>query len=92
MHGAAVPSICPRNDCPRNNGPLLMAVRKSEEYEGFYWRVYDTHFQNNVEAKSWSKMDHDLYGRVFTGRVNCTKIPVEHVTACGIPGPGHGVN
>ena len=57
---------------------LLTVVRTSEEYEGLYWRVYDTHFRINAEAtnnKSWSKVDHDLYSRVFTGRAKRRRNP-----------------
>ncbi len=49
----------------------LAIVRASEQYDGLYWRAYDTHFRVNAAAsgnRQWSRLDTDLYTRFFTGR------------------------
>lgn len=49
----------------------LAIIRASEQYDGLYWRAYDTHFRVNAAAtgnRKWSRLDTDLYTRFFTGR------------------------
>ena len=50
---------------------LLVIVNASEQYDGMYWRTYDTHFRVNAAAtgnRQWARLDIDLYTRFFTGR------------------------
>ena len=49
----------------------LLIVNASEQYDGMYWRAYDTHYRVNAAAagnRHWSRLDIDLYTRFFTGR------------------------
>lgn len=49
----------------------LVIVNASEQYDGIYWRCYDTHYRVNAAAtgnRQWSHLDIDLYTRFFTGR------------------------
>ena len=48
-----------------------VSVNASEQYDGIYWRCYDTHYRVNTAAtgnRQWSDLDIDLYTQVFTGR------------------------
>ena len=50
---------------------LLVIVNASEQYDGLYWRSYDTHYRVNAAAtgnRRWSQLDINLYTRFFTGR------------------------
>ena len=50
---------------------LLLIVNASDQYDGLYWRAYDTHYRVNAAAtgnRHWSRLDIDLYTRFFTGR------------------------
>jgi hypothetical protein len=50
---------------------LQLIVKASQQYDGLYWRSYDTHFRVNAAAtgnRDWARMDTDLYTRFFTGR------------------------
>ena len=58
---------------------LQLVVKTSHQYDGKYWRSYDTHFRVTAAAtgnRDWSRMDTDLYTRFFTGHaktvVACT--------------------
>ena len=49
----------------------LVIIKASQQYDGFYWRVYDTHYRVNAAAtgnRNWAQLDTDLYTRFFTGR------------------------
>ena len=49
----------------------LRIIKASQQYDGLYWRTYDTHFRINAAAsgnRQWSRLDPDLYTRFFTGR------------------------
>ena len=59
----------------------LVIVKASQQYDGFYWRVYDTHYWVNAAAtgnKNWAQLDTDLYTRFFTGRAK----EVSHCLTC----------
>ena len=49
----------------------LTIIKASQQYDGLYWRAYDTHYRVNAAAsgnRKWAKLDTDLYTRFFTGR------------------------
>ena len=49
----------------------LVIANASEQYNGIYWRCYDTHYRVNAAATGnhqWSHLDIDLYTQFFTGR------------------------
>ena len=49
----------------------LVIANASEQYDGIYWRCYDTHYRVNTAAtgnRQWSHLDIDLYTQFFTGR------------------------
>ena len=49
---------------------MLVIVNASEQYDGLYWRTYDTHFRVNAAAtgnRQWSRLDIDLYTRFLLG-------------------------
>ena len=57
----------------------LTIIKASEQYDGLYWRAYDTHYRINTAAtgnKQWLQLDTDLYTR-FTSRAKA-------VTACSM--------
>ena len=59
----------------------LVIIKASQQYDGLYWRVYDTHFRVNAAAsgnRKWSQLDTDLYTRFFTGRAR----EVPHCLLC----------
>ena len=50
---------------------MLTVIKASQQYDGLYWRLYDTNYRINAAAsgnKAWSRLDTDLYTRFFTGR------------------------
>ena len=50
---------------------MLTIIKASQQYDGMYWRAYDTHYRISAAAtgnKNWSRLDTDLYTRFFTGR------------------------
>ena len=58
----------------------LTIIKASQQYDGLFWRAYDTHYRVNAAAtgnKTWSRLDTDLYTRFFTGRA-------KQVTLCSI--------
>ena len=59
----------------------LVIIKASQQYDGFYWRVYDTHYRVNAAAtgnRNWAQLDTDLYTRFFTGRAK----EVSHCHTC----------
>ena len=58
----------------------LTIIKASQSFDGLQWRAYNTHFRVAAAAtgnKTWSKLDVDLYTRVFTGRaklVHCCSV------------------
>ena len=49
----------------------LVIIQASQQYDGNYWRAYDTHFRVNAATSGnrlWSRIDPNLYTRFFTGR------------------------
>jgi len=58
----------------------LTIIKASQQYDGLYWRAYDTHYRVNAAATgncTWSRLDTDLYTRFFTGRA-------KQVTLCTV--------
>lgn len=56
------------------------AIKASEQYDGMYWRTYDTHFRVNAATTGnhqWARLEINLYTRFFTGRSRA-------VTSCSV--------
>ena len=50
---------------------MLTIIKTSQQYDGLYWRAYDTNYRLAAAASSnctWSRLDMDLFTRFFTGR------------------------
>ena len=50
---------------------MLTIVKASQQYDGLYWRAYDTNYRLTAAAsgnRCWSRLDTDLFTRFFTGR------------------------
>ena len=57
----------------------LTILKASQQYDGLYWRAYDTHYRVNAAAtgnRLWSRLDTDLYTRRGRG------VAVPGVWAC----------
>lgn len=49
----------------------LTVLKASQQYDGLYWRTYDTHYRVTTAATgnwTWSRLHTDLYTRFITGR------------------------
>ena len=50
---------------------MLTMIKASQQYDGFYWQAYDTHYRVRAAAMgdcTWSRLDTDLFTRFFMGR------------------------
>ena len=50
---------------------MITIVKASQQYDGLYWRAYDTNYRLTASAtgnRNWSRLDTDLFTRLFTGR------------------------
>lgn len=60
---------------------MLTIIKASQQYDGLYWRSYDTNYRITAAAsgnRQWSKLDTDLYTRFFTGRAK----PIASCSVC----------
>ena len=59
---------------------MLTIIKASQQYDGLYWRASDTNYRLTAAAtgnRTWSRLDTDLFTRVFTGRARL-------VSACSV--------
>ena len=60
---------------------MVTIIKASQQYDGLYWRAYDTHYRLTAVAtgnRNWSRLDTDLFTRFFTGRAR----PVSPCSTC----------
>ena len=47
---------------------IIRIIKASQQYDGHYWRVYDTNYRLTAAAtgnRNWSRLDTDLFTPLF---------------------------